>query len=460
MFDIKDKKKWLIAAVVAAAAVALGWVGYAWRPGVPVRAVEVRVQTIEEFVDEQGETRLPDTYAVTMPFSGRVDREPIDRFREGTPVKQGEPVARIVAEDLELAVRRARAGLERLEAAVAEGTDVRVERTAVEQAARMVEAVAESVKAAGARIEASRANLEYAQAHLARTRELQRTGARTQEELDLALAQHAGAAAAYRQDQLTYAAMVAVEGATKLLPGMIRQYIDRTLERTAEVLRKQRDEAQAALEEVLLEQRRGVMLSPIDGVVLNRRVSHERLVPAGETLLEIGTLEALQVEADLLSIEVVEVTVGDPVAIYGPAVGDPAARGTVARIYPAGFTKLSALGVEQQRVKVVIDPDPADRARLLAERRMGVAYRVRVRITTAAEDDALVVPRSALFRGADGRWRVFAIRNGRAREQVVELGLSNDLEAEVVAGLEPGERVVDIPDATLSDGVRVTAERP
>ncbi len=456
MFDIKDKKKWLIAAVVAAAAVAVGWVGYAWRTGVPVRAVEVRVQTIEEFVDERGETHLSDTYSVTMPFTGRVDREPIDRFREGTRVKQGEPVARVVPEDLELAVRRAQAAVDRLEAAIAENADVRVEQTAVEQAGLMVEAMAESVKAAEARISASRANFEYTEANLARTRQLHGTRARTQEELDLALAQHVEAASVYRQDQLVYAAMVALDGATRLLPGMVRQFIDRRLERTAEVLRKQRDEAQAALDEVLLERRRGVMESPIDGVVLRRRVSHDRLVPAGEELLELGQLDDLQVQADLLSIEVVEVKEGDPVVIYGPAVGEPAVRGTVARVYPAGFTKLSSLGVEQQRVTVVVDIDPADRARLLQQRRMGLAYRVRVRITTATKDDALVVPRSALFRGADGRWRVFTVRHGRAREQVVELGLSNDREAEIVAGLQRGNLVIDVPDATLADGVRVT----
>ncbi len=450
------KQHWLILFAFAATAAVIGGVWYAWRTGVPVRAVEVRLQTIEQFVDERGETRLSDTYAVTMPFAGRVDRDPIHRFREGTRVKRGEPVARIVPEDLELAVRRAQASVDRLEAAIAENADVRVERTAVEQAGLVVEAIAESVKATEARISASRANLEYMEANLARTRQLHRTGARTQEELDLALAQHAEAAATYRQDQLVYAAMVALDGATRLLPGMVRQFIDRRLEKTADVLRKQRDEAQAALDAVLLDRRRGVMESPIDGVVLRRRVSHDRLVTAGEELLELGRLDDLQVEADLLSIEVVGVKEGDLAVIYGPAVGEPPAQGTVARVYPAGFTKLSSLGVEQQRVTVVVDIDPADRARLLQQRRMGLAYRVRVRITTAAKDDALVIPRSTLFRGADGRWRVFTVRHGRAREQVVELGLSNDREAEIVDGLQRGDLVIDVPDATLADGVRVT----
>ncbi len=455
---MKNHKK-LLAAVAALAVVVLAGLGFTLRPGVTVRAVEVQPRTIREFVDERAETRLSDTYVVTMPFAGRLDSEPIAHLREGTRVAKDEPVARIVPEDLDLAVRQAQAVVERLDAALAENADVGVERTAVEQAAKMVEAMADAVKAAATRIDASRTNFEYAQAHLARTRELRRTNARTEDEWELAIVQHAEAAAAYRQDQLMYAAMVAMDAATKLLPAMIGQYIDRRLERSADVLRRQRDEAQAALELVLQDRQRGTMRSPVDGVVLRRFVEHERSLPAGQELLEIGRLEDLQVEADLLSVDVVDVRPGAPVEIYGPAVGEPAARGTVARVYPAGFTKLSSLGVEQQRVKVVIDIDPSDRARLLQERRLAVGYRVRIRITTAEKENALVVPRSALFRDAEGRWRVFAIRQGIARKQEVELGLSNDREAEVVGGLEQGERVVDLPDSALSDGARVTVRR-
>ncbi|MDY0165259.1 MAG: HlyD family efflux transporter periplasmic adaptor subunit [Thermoguttaceae bacterium] len=454
---MKDHK-WLILSGIVAAAVVLAWLGYSLRSGVAVRTIEVRVQTIREFVDERGETRLPDTYVITMPFSGRLDSKPINRLREGTRVSEGEPVARVVAEDIELAVHQARAAVERLDATIDENADVRVEQTVGAQAEKLVESIAESVKAVAARIDASRANYEYAQANLARTRELRRTNARTEDEWELAWAQHAEAAAAYRQDQLVYAAMVALEGGMRLMPDMIRQYIERKLDKSAEVLRRQRDETRASLDLVLQDQRRSIIVSPIDGVVLARRVNNERFIPAGEELLQIGRLDDLEVEADLLSIDAVHVRPGAPVEIYGPAVGEPSAKGTVARVYPAGFTKLSSLGVEQQRVKVVVEIDPADRARLVGERGVAVGYRVRIRITTATKDNALVVPRSALFRGDDGQWRVFVVRNGAARKQVVELGLGNDQEAEIVSGLERGEIVVDVPGSTLSDGVRVTAD--
>ncbi len=455
---MKNHKKLLIL-VAAVAVLVLAGLGFALRPGVTVRTVEVHSRTIREFVDERAETRLSDTYTVAMPFAGRLDGEPIARLREGTRVALGEPVARIVPEDLELAVRQAQAAVGQLDASLAENADVRVERTGVEQATKLAEAMGEAVKAAAARIDASRTNLEYAQAHLARTRELRRSNARTEDEWELAVVQHSEATAAFRQDQLVYAAMLALDGAANLLPNMIGQYIDRRLEPSADVLRRRRDEAQAALDRALRDRERGEMRSPVDGVVLQRFVEQERFVPAGQELLEIGRLDDLQVEADLLTIDAVDVPPGAPVEIYGPAVGDPPAKGTVARVEPSGFTKLSALGVEQQRVKVVVDIDPADRARLLRQRRMAVGYRVRIRITTAKKDDALVVPRSALFRDSEGRWCVFAVRQDIARKQTVKLGLANDREAEVVDGLAPGDLVVDVPDSALSDGTRVTPRK-
>ena len=117
--------------------------------------------------------------------------------------------------------------------------------------------------------------------------------------------------------------------------------------------------------------------------MLERAFSDERQVTAGTVLLKIGRLENLEVEADILSQDVVNVKEKDPVEITGPAIGPTPAHGTVKRIYPAGFTKVSSLGVEQQRVKVIIAIDPPDLARLRNQRDLGVDYRVRVRVFTA-----------------------------------------------------------------------------
>ena len=452
------RKYWIFWSGAGAALVALGYLAYTLQSDVPVRAVRTEKATIRQFVDEQAKTRLPHTYVVSMPLSGRLAAEPIAQMREGTRVREGEVVARLVAEDLDIAVREARARVARLDAAVLENANVGVEQTAAQEAQKMADAVAEATKAVAARIEASCTNLEYARAHLARTLELRRTNARTEDEYELAIVQHAEAAATYRQDQLAYAAMLAMQAATDLMPEMVRQYIERKLGEGAKVLQRQRDEMQAVLDRALKDQQRGILQSPIDGIVLAQQADNERFVAAGEVLLEIGRIEDIQIEADLLTIDAVDVAPGDSVEIYGPAVGETPAHGTVAQVYPAGFTKLSSLGVEQQRVKVVVAIDPADRIRLIDKRRMAVGYRVRIRITTATKQDALVLPRTALFRGSDGRWRVFAIRDGAAREQVVQLGLANDQQAEVTAGLEPGEMVVDVPDSSLEDGVRVTVQ--
>jgi HlyD family secretion protein len=230
------------------------------------------------------------------------------------------------------------------------------------------------------------------------------------------------------------------------------------------VLRHRKAQVDARLKRALLDQQRGTMTSPVDGVVLSRAVSNECLLPAGATLLEIGRLEDLEVEADVLSPDVVRFREGSQVDVYGPAVGQPAADGkdhadgTVQKIFPAGFTKISSLGVEQQRVKVIVRINDADLKWLRRERNLGVGYRVRVRIYTAERPQALVIPRSALFRAAGGGWQVYAVRNCRASLQDVQVGLINDEAAEITAGLSEGEQVVLAPESNLEHGARVTVK--
>jgi HlyD family secretion protein len=178
--------------------------------------------------------------------------------------------------------------------------------------------------------------------------------------------------------------------------------------------------------------------------------------------LKIGDLEELEVELDVLSQEVVKVKVGQPAEVYGPSIGDEVLRGIVKNIYPAGFTKVSSLGVEQQRVKVIVAFDKEDRERLIAKRKnkeweLGVDYRVRVRIITAERSGALVIPRSALFRGADGKWQVYVVRDGRARLQPIATGLMNDEQVEVRTGVSQGEQLVLAPETNLVDGTKVKA---
>jgi len=222
------------------------------------------------------------------------------------------------------------------------------------------------------------------------------------------------------------------------------------------VLLKQKAEAEARLQKILQEQQRGEMQSPVSGTVLKRFVSNERFLTAGTPLLEIGQLQQMEVEADVLTLDVVAAKVGDEVEIYGPAIGEKKVKGRVMRIYPAGFTKISSLGVEQQRVKVIIRFDEKDLQRLLAERRLGVGYAVRVKIFTGKKSKTLIVPRSAMFRSTDNRWQVFAVRDGRAQLQTVTVDLMNDREAEIKKGLKEDDQVILAPESSLVDGTKVT----
>jgi HlyD family secretion protein len=459
-------KTWIIlaAVVVAITAVGIGWAGYSSGTSVEVTAA-VRGE-IRAFVDERGMTRLPETYLVTMPYPGRI--EPIT-LTEGDPVKKGDaarPVARIVRADLELNVQEAQAVVGRLDAAIAENLNNKLEDLIHRQSVAMWQSMQKTVEAAANRIEAGREKQKFAANNHVRIRDLFDKGTVTQEELERAQLQQVESNVDLRQDELVHAITVFMEAATRLLPDTVKQYISNKDLKDA-VLNKEKAEATTRLEKVELDRKRGTLASPVDGVVLNRRVSDERFLPAGEPLVEIGRLEDLQVEADVLSLDVVEAKVGDPVEIYGPAIGRSVrgqpdrhfARGTVEKIYPAGFTKVSSLGVEQQRVKVIVRIDPEDLRWLRGEQSLGVGYRVRVRIITQSKPDALIVPRSALFRGTGGGWELYVVRNGRARTQPVATGIFNDRHVEITAGLDEGDLVIRTPESSLENGERVKAVR-
>ena len=426
-----------------------GWLGSATK----VDAVRARRERIAQCIDERAVTRLPETYLISMPFSARVEAIAL---REGMAVHKGQVVARLVPRDLELQVRELQATVERLRAAIEEAADTSVEQTGLRQSEQFVRSTQATVAAAEKRVDPAKTRWDYAQREYERTKALWEKKVRTDQELERADLERVQSERDYWQDVLILAAMRSMEAATNLMPTMVQQYIARK-SLTKAVLEKQLIEAQVRLEQAELNRSRGTMTSPVDGIVLNRFVTSEAFLPAGTRLLEIGRLEDLEVEADLLSVEVGEVKPGHPVEIYGPAIGPLPARGTVTRIFPAGFSKVSSLGVEQQRVKVIVRFDPNDLQRLRSERNLGVGYRVRVKIETATSPNALVVPRSALFRGPASTWQVYAVRRGRAEVVGIRVGILNDELAEVLEGLEEGEPVIPAPDTNLSPGQRVIA---
>jgi HlyD family secretion protein len=454
------KKIWFIVGGVALGAL-LVWLAVRWlSSAVKVEAATAERGPIREFIDERAKTRLPETYLITMPYSARI--QPI-ALMEGTPVRRGDAVAHVVSADLNLAVEQATAGWREAQAAIAQNADNSVEETASQQAWDFATSMKSATAAAEKQKQSAQAALEYAQRDLARIERLFRAGAETEDNLELARLRQVQRAVEYQQSTLTHRAMQSLQAATELLTELVGRYIARKRLEAA-VLQQRQAQADARMKQALLDRQRGTMTSPVEGVVLQRAFSNEQFLPAGTTLLEIGRLEDLEVEADVLSQDVVRANPGDKVEIYGPAIGKagPGGKnhvlGTLHQIYPAGFTKVSSLGVEEQRVKVVIRINDKDLQWLRRERNLGVGYRVRVRIYTAEKRDALVIPRSALLRGESGQWQAYAVRKGRARITDLKVGLINDQSAEITAGLSQGDEVVLAPGSDLEDGTRVTAK--
>lgn len=419
--------------------------------GVTVTCSKVEVGSISEYVDVQAKTRLPQTHRITMPFAGRI--EPID-LEEGRPVTKGQLLARTARVDVENLVTEARAAVERLEAQLRHNANTSVEQTQHDQAVKMVEMMDQVVAAREAQTALRSAELEYAELRLSRVRATSTAGASTASALDLAIADQATAAAALTRDEYDYRASQFGREAAAYRPIRFRNEIA-VKELYGDVLEQSKAEAEARLQQALRRNELSEMFSPIDGVVLKRLVTDERFLPAGTELLEVGRLEEIEIEADVLSQDVAEIRTGAPVDIYGAAVGAEPVQGTVRRIDPAAFTKVSSLGVEEQRVTVVIDFPAEQLPELLEERNLGVGFQLRVRIYTQQKSQAPIVPRSAVFRGSDGQWQAFVVRDGRARLQPLQIGLANDDFAEVTDGLPESAVVVLAPDVNIADGVRV-----
>jgi HlyD family secretion protein len=188
--------------------------------------------------------------------------------------------------------------------------------------------------------------------------------------------------------------------------------------------------------------------APVSGEVLRVLQESEAVVQPGTPLLEIGNPLALEVVVDVLTTDAVDIRPGAPVRIerWG---GDSALTGHVHRVEPSAFTRLSALGVEEQRVNVIIDLDPSS-ARWA---RLGDGYRVETSIAVWEGRDRLMVPAGAVFRQGDG-WATYVVDRGRARLRTIQLGRRNAAAVEVLGGLRSGESVVLYPTDNVTDGVR------
>jgi HlyD family secretion protein len=384
----------LVVAVLAAVGV------WAFRPRpVPADFAAVERGPLEVTVEEEGRTRVRDRYVVSAPLPGRMRRIELE---PGDPVVARKTVvAQFEPADPVLLDVRTRAELQaRVRAAEAAVGGARAERDRV------------------------RTELTFAESELKRARRLVEERVIAERELE-------GAA---RQAQALERALQSAEFAVK------------SADHQLELARSSLLQTQGGRASALIP-----LYSPVNGVVLRRLQESETVVPTGQPLLEIGNLDDLEIVSDLLSSAAVLVKAGQPVHIeqWG---GSRPLRGRVRRIEPSGFTKISALGVEEQRVNVLIDFEEPREARPS----IGDGYRVEVRVIVWQKDDVLKVPTSSLFRH-ESKWAVYKVEGDRAVTCPVEIGERNGLEAEVLGGITAGERIVVYPSEAIAEGVRVTS---
>lgn len=392
MSVLRTHRRALFGVLAGAAVVALAL----WPETAAVDAAVVTRGPLVLTVDEEGRTRVRDRFVVSAPVSGRVLRielEPGDR------VERGDIVARLDAGPAPLLDTRAR---DEAQAAV--------------NSARAA--------AAGAQAEAQRTRTVLAQAE----RELERAQRLTA----------GGALAVQERDERETEVRLAREGVNMALSAVEAARAD--VVRAEARLTSWRPGAASGIV---------ALRAPASGVILRRLRESESMVPAGEPLVEIGDPAEIEIVADLLSTDAMRVRAGARAMVeLGDGAG--AVEGEVRRIEPSGFTKVSALGVEEQRVNVILDlVDPTGEDVVF-----GDAYRVDVRIVVWEAAGVLRVPTAALFRD-DGEWAVYAIRNQRARLTHVEIGEQNGREAEVIGGLTEGAKVIIHPPDSLADGARV-----
>jgi HlyD family secretion protein len=402
-----------------------GLIAYGLWPA-PVEADLATVQrgSIRETVGQDGKTRIRERYIVSAPLAGRSQRIELD---PGDEVDAGETVLAVIEpRDPELLDERT---LREAEAAV---------RAAEARLARTTPLLEEAV-----------ANLEFAESDHRRAQEARaRTpGAVTESEVEnkemvrrtraalLRAAQRAQEIAQFELEQ-AQAALV------RSRPSEDFSDAPPTGEGDGELQR-------APYPQNANGRRNLVIRAPINGRVFRVLQESAAVVTAGQQLIEIGDPLDLEVEIDVLSRDAVKIKPGAAVLLeeWG---GDRPLNGEVRVIEPSGFTKISTLGVEEQRVNVIVDlVDPPHEREKLND-----GFRVEARIVVAEADDVLKAPTSALFRVGED-WAVFVVEEGVARQRVVKIGLENGLEAEIVEGLAEGDQVVTHPGDNITGGVKV-----
>jgi HlyD family secretion protein len=374
-------------------------IGYGFMPKpVLVETADAKLGRMRVVIKEAGKTRVENRFAVSAPVAGyalRIDLDVGDTVRQGQVITRLEPLRSTVLDP----------------------------RSRAEAKARVAAAEA-ALSSSKENAQAAKANAEFAKKELSRIRYLYGDGLVTQGKLDEAETEKRRTEAALRASDFS------VDIARHELEAALT-----VLKYSASGKGNYRDKV--------------IIKSPVSGRILKINRKSEGVVREGQALIEIGDPDALEVEVDVLSAEAVRIRPGMPV-IFERWGGEGPLEGRVRVIEPTGFTKISTLGVEEQRVLVISDivSPPEKWAQL------GDGYRMEASFILWEDSGVLQVPVSALFRYKGG-WAVFVVRDRKARLHTVEIGYKNGLSAQVVSGLNEADTVITHPASSIEDGIRV-----
>lgn len=370
-----------------------------WPKPVVVETGTVARGPLTVHVAEEGKTRIRNRYLIAAPVAGNMRRVTL---KPGDPVEAGVTV------------------LTAIDPAPAPLLDPRARL----QAEAVVSQVEASRQRASEALTAARAALSLAEAERERVRSVKKDGTISDSDRDRIEADAAVKAAEVRAAEFA------------------RQVIDHELAQARAALERPETATAGNLVQIT---------SPVSGRVLHVMQESETVVTPGMAILEIGDPSDLEIEAEILSRDAVAIRPGDPVEIeqWG---GETTLTARVRRVEPAAFTKISALGVEEQRVIVLCDLiDPPESSRVLGDR-----FRVEVRVAVWHDDDVLLAPAGALFRRGNA-WHTFVYRNGRAALAAIEAGRTDGRQTQILGGLEKGDRLLLHPPDTVDNGTRVNS---
>jgi len=368
-----------------------------------VDIVSVTRGPLQITIEEEGRTRLKERFVISAPTAGYMRRI---NAKVGDPVKKGQIVALLDALQSQALDPRSRA--------TAEAT---------------VSAAEASLNAAIERERVATADADYTEQRLERLKALYEKGSIAKDQFDQTDSEAKKAHAGQRS------ANAAVNVARAELE---RAKI--TLQNFTSVKRTGRQDAVA-------------VASPVSGNVFRIYRESEGTVNVGEPLMDIGDVKNLEVRVEVLSSDAVKIK-KETVVLFKRWGRDDPLTGSVRMVEPAGFTKVSSLGVEEQRVLVIVDiTSPPDQWRVL-----GDGYRLEAHFIVWEGKDILQVSASALFRSGKD-WAVFVDEKGKARRRMVEVGQRNGLTAEIISGLKENEMVVAYPEDSISDGTKIKAKK-